>query len=151
MWLRLGGRKVRARRSPPCLDDTITIAYSSMQYEYIHTYIFLAISAVLAFSLSLSFIRYVRAWFTILSRSFEGEGVWTTTIERRLGIYRCEIFNLFFSSSSLDLFFSSSNHTTNFSTASQSILSTISQAGPEYCLLPILRRFRADPDFKCLQ
>lgn len=38
MWLRPGGRKVRARRSPPCLDDTIAIAYSSMQYEYIHTY-----------------------------------------------------------------------------------------------------------------
>jgi hypothetical protein len=33
------GRKVRARRSPLCLDDTIAIAYSSMQYEYIHTYI----------------------------------------------------------------------------------------------------------------
>lgn len=37
MWLRPGGRKVRARRSPPCLDDTIAIAYSSIQYEYIHT------------------------------------------------------------------------------------------------------------------
>lgn len=71
-----------------------------------------------------------------------------TTIERRLCIHRCIIFNLFFSSSSLDFFFSSSDHTTNFSTASQSILSAISQAGPEYCLLPILRRFRADIDFK---